>query len=134
MKTLSEVLINYLRIAVIYTGFEKLESSYTLDEYEPFVLKQFKKGKDIRFVSRGSAQNNEKSLGIEVTCGGTIGTVDFGSWGTGDIEGTLQLSLDVSFCELKINGEEIYYFDVKNDVYRIDGVDENIESRTNLNF
>tara|TARA_E500000331_G_scaffold85277_2_gene80804 strand:- start:330 stop:836 length:507 start_codon:yes stop_codon:yes gene_type:complete len=112
--------------AQIDTGMEPLETSFTLAEYDPEVIKLFglTVQNSVRLVARGALQRNgEAAVPITVTMNGHIKEFDPGSWSAGDMT-EASFTLGLRYYKLDIDGSTNVEIDVENMERKIDGVDQ----------
>jgi len=119
----------------IEMGMEKLETTFTLNGYDPEVLKLF-----------GLAPGNRKPLTLRgtlldditgteqpviVNLKGMLREVDMGTWKPGE-DATLKMAAALVYYKLTINGIVINEIDVLGMKRIINGVDQLAQTRANL--
>jgi len=116
-------------------GMEKLESTFTLNGYDPEVLKLFglAPGKRKSLTLRGSLldekDGSEKPISINLR--GILREVDMGTWKPGE-DASMKVAVALSYYKLTHNGIVIYEIDPEGMKRIINGVDQLAQTRTNL--
>jgi len=111
-------------------GVEKLESSFTLLEYDKNVLKQFGlvSGNATQVTLRGAIQDDTTVSSVIVKLRGMYTEMDMGKISAGE-KGTLQCTLACRYYSLEIDGEKLIEIDIDNMTRVIGGVDKMAEIR-----
>ena len=119
--------------AVIDLGMEKLESSFTLVEYDPEILKQFGlvSGNSVQITLRGALVDDNTTTPMVIGLRGMFTELDMGKFKAGD-KATLQCSVACRYYSLEIDGQNIVEIDVDNMVRKIDGQDVLADIRSAL--
>lgn len=119
--------------AVIDLGMEKLESSFTLVEYDPEILKQFSlvSGNSVQITLRGALVDDNTTTPMVIGLRGMFTELDMGKFKAGD-KATLQCSVACRYYSLEIDGQNIVEIDVDNMVRKIDGQDVLADIRSAL--
>src|SRR5574344_392135 len=119
--------------AVIDLGMEKLESSFTLVEYDPEILKQFGlvSGNSVQITLRGALVDDNTTTPMVIGLRGMLKELDMGKFKAGD-KATLQCSVACRYYSLEIDGQNIVEIDVDNMVRKIDGQDVLADIRSAL--
>ena len=119
--------------AVIDLGMEKLESSFTLVEYDPEILKQFGlvSGNSVQITLRGALVDDNTTTPMVIGLRGMFTELDMGKFKAGD-KATLQCCVACRYYSSEIDGENIVEIDVDNMVRKIDGQDVLADIRSAL--
>lgn len=114
-------------------GVEKLESSFTLLEYDKDVLKQFGlvSGNAAQVTLRGAIQDDTTVSSVIVKLRGMYTEMDMGKISAGE-KGTLQCTLACRYYSLEIGGEKLIEIDIDNMTRVIGGQDKLIDIRKAL--
>jgi len=119
----------------IEMGMEKLETTFTLNGYDPEVLKLFglAPGNSKSLTLRGTLLNQENGTEqpILVNLRGMLREVDMGTWKPGE-DATLKVAVALAYYKLTHNGVVIYEIDPAGMKRIINGVDQLASTRTNL--
>lgn len=117
----------------IEIGQEKMESSFTLSEFDPDTLALWGVGpqRDVAFVARGSVQGlNGAPQPVEHYLRGRIRSIEPGEWNRGQVTNVFQISL--TYYKYTHAGRVIHEIDVVNMIRFINGVDALAAHRTNI--
>ena len=114
-------------------GMEKIETSFTLLEYDKDVLKQFGlvSGNAVQITLRGAIQDDTTVSAVIVKLRGMYTEMDMGKLAAGD-KATLQCTLACRYYSLEIAGEQLIEIDVDNMTRVIGGVDKLVDIRKAL--
>ncbi len=116
--------------AEIDMGMEKLETGFTLVEYDPEVLKQFGlvSGKAVQLTLRGALVDDTTTTPMVIKVQGMFKEIDFGKLKAGD-KGAMQCNVACRYYSLEIGGKKIVEVDIDNMTRVIDGNDQMAEVR-----
>ena len=119
--------------ALIDMGIEKLESTFTLLEYDKDILKQFGviSGNVAQVTLRGAMQDESSVSQVVVKMRGMYTEIDMGKISAGE-KGTLQCTLVCRYYALEIDGEKLIEIDIDNMTRIIGGQDKLIDMRKAL--
>ncbi len=112
-------------------GIDKLESDFTLSEYDPLVIQEFgtMDGAQVPLKFRGGLDNESGAVTpVEVTLTGSWNDLDFGNWKAGE-KAPLKIMLAVRYYKLVIGGQDLIEIDVLTMVRSINGVDQLADMR-----
>jgi len=116
-------------------GMEKLETTFTLNGYDPEVLKLFglAPGNSKSLTLRGTLINQETGVQqpILINLRGMMREVDMGTWKPGE-DATLKISVALTYYKLAHNGVVIYEIDPAGMKRIINGVDQLLQTRIHL--
>jgi P2 family phage contractile tail tube protein len=114
-------------------GMEKLESSFTICEYDKEILKQFGlvDGKAVQITLRGAMADDENTVPVVIKLRGMFKELDMGKFAAGE-KSQLQCSMPCRYYSLNIDGEDIIEIDVDNMIRKVNGVDKLSEVRNAL--
>ncbi len=115
-------------------GYEKLEASFSLAEYSAELLKLCGLVSHHAFSCnmRGYVEDEQGNCGsIEFSMRGKVTETDLGTLKPRE-KGETKYSLALNYYEMKVDGEQVHYIDVMNNVWLIGGVDQMAAQRTVL--
>ncbi len=116
-------------------GMEKLETSFTLNGYDPSVLSLFglapgqRKSLTLKGSLMDEATGIEKPISINLR--GMMREVDMGTWKPGE-DATLKISVALTYYKLVHGGIVIYEISPENMMRVINGIDQLAITRANL--
>ncbi len=108
-------------------GMEKLESDFTLSEYNEEVLKLWglvdNAGVTLRMKGGLEADDNSGAVTpVEITLRGRWREIDSGGWKAGE-GATMKVTVAASYFKYASNGTDLIEIDVVNMIERVNGVD-----------
>ena len=112
-------------------GIDKLESDFTLSEYDQLVIQEFglADGAQVPLKFRGGLDNEDGAVTpVEVTLTGSWNDLDLGNWKAGE-KAPLKIMVAVRYYKLVIGGQDLIEIDVLNMVRSINGVDQLADMR-----
>jgi P2 family phage contractile tail tube protein len=112
----------------IDVGLEAMSAEATFAEWDPELLKQIGNHRRMVFRPVARGENDVTVDAYIATVGGLFTVNEFGGLQPGN-ESRLQLTVDVRYYKLEVNGEVVQEIDLENAVRRIGGVDQNAELR-----
>lgn len=113
-------------------GMEKLESTFTISDYDPEVFRLFGllDAENVQLTIRGAIQKQGESVQpVTVNLRGGWKEIDSGTWKPGD-KSTLKVAVAVSYFKLAIDGNEIIEVDALNLVRRVGSRDQMADIRS----
>lgn len=119
--------------AEIDMGMEKIESTFTLIEHDPELLKQFGvvSGTAVALTLRGALVDDTTTTPMVIRLQGMFKEIDFGKFKAGD-KPAMQCSVTCRYYALEIGNKKIIEIDIDNMTRVIDGVDQMAEVRAAL--
>lgn len=112
---------------------EKLESDITISDYSPMVLGLIgsRASREETLTLRGALDVGDKISTLVVNMQGYWKSVEFNELEP-EKEATTKFSIAVEVYTFELDGKEIIHIDKMNNIFRINGVDRNKETRTAL--
>ena len=114
-------------------GMEKLESSFTVNEYDPalFALWGLVPGNMVNITLRGAFEQNGEYTPVIVTLQGSWKEVDMGTWKAGE-KASCKVQVSAHYYGLSIDSAPVVLIDIPNMKRVINGVDKLAEQRAIL--
>lgn len=111
-------------------GMEKIETTFTLIEYDPELLKQFGlvSGTSVALTLRGALVDDTGTTPMVIRIQGRFKELDFGKFKAGD-KPSMQCSVTCQYYSLEIGNNKIIEIDIDNMTRVINGVDQLAEIR-----
>jgi P2 family phage contractile tail tube protein len=113
-------------------GMEKLEASFTLTKLDPYALSMLGASPSPKWSARGSIIDDQGNERPAIAKAQGICTASEPSAFKSGEKATYKFSFTLHFYEYAVDGEEVYFIDVKNMVRRIGGIDQLAQTRANL--
>lgn len=111
-------------------GMEKIETNFTLIEFDAEVLKQFGlvSGNAVQLTLRGALVDDTTTTPMVIKCQGMFKEIDFGKFKAGD-KPTMVCNVVCRYYSLEIGDKKIIEIDIDNMTRVIDGTDQLAEVR-----
>ncbi|MCV6639653.1 phage major tail tube protein [Candidatus Albibeggiatoa sp. nov. NOAA] len=118
-------------------GLEPMEMTFTTTDIgvEQELITAIRDGQDQQFIFRSSASTDETpsdTIMTEVTVNGSIQKVEVGDFESGSKIDTDFTVKSVKFYEKKVDGQQVFLFDLFNHKWVVNGVDQWASERGDL--
>ena len=117
-------------------GIQKLEPSFKLTGHDPQVLSQFgyMGGETLIYTLRGATRDkiSGKDVALKAVIEGELGKAESDAFKNGDLLASDYAINGVLMYQLFFDDAEKYFFDWRNSLIRVDGVDRSAKRRAML--
>jgi P2 family phage contractile tail tube protein len=129
--------LGLLGTLVLPSGFDKLEAKFKFNSFYPTTYRQLAnqyRSQDVQV--RASLESHDgdddfTQVPVVIYLRGYFNETPLGAFKQHDnVE--LEMSMNVTYCKLVIDGEDIFEFDTLANIYKVDGEDLTAEYRANI--
>ena len=105
-------------------GMEKLEAEFTLQNYDPTLLRHWglSSGNRVNITLRGAMDEGDHVASVMVNLHGSWKALEMGTWKAGE-KSALKVQLAATFYQLTVDGTVVIQIDVPNMIRLVQGQD-----------
>lgn len=116
-------------------GMEKLEATFTIEEYNADIIKLWGLGNlqqvAFRFAGSINDDSSDEHKPVEVVLRGRLTEFDFDAWKKGEAA-PIKVAISANYYRLSVNNEELIEIDMINMIEKVGGIDRLESTRANI--